>query len=67
MNIRLVHIFSSNFQESTFSEQLSKLSDFFGDVHHIKLKESDLEEEIDWVTECLARLFIHSRLYQCSR
>ena len=29
--------------------------------------ESELAEEAEWVTECMARLFIHSRLFQCSR
>ena len=29
--------------------------------------ESDLADEAEWVTECMARLFIHSRLFQCAR
>ena len=29
--------------------------------------ESELADEAEWVTECMARLFIHSRLFQCSR
>ncbi len=29
--------------------------------------ESELGENADWIMECMARLFIHSRLYQCSR
>ena len=29
--------------------------------------ESELADEAEWITECMARLFIHSRLFQCSR
>ena len=29
--------------------------------------EAELAEEAEWITECMARLFIHSRLFQCSR
>ena len=50
-----------------FAEELSRLHDLFGDVHHIKLWEKDLADNADWITECMARLFIHSRLYHCSR
>ena len=29
--------------------------------------EGELADEAEWITECMARLFIHSRLFQCSR
>ncbi len=54
-------------QDPEFESALSHLSKFFSDVHHIQVSEDSLEEEVDWITECLARLYIHSRLYQCSR
>ena len=46
---------------------LSRVTPFFGDIHHIRVKESELDSSLDWITETMARLFIHSRLYQCSR
>jgi len=64
-------------QSSEFASKIARLSSIFGEVHHIKLEEGELREEaelgggvtagLDWVTETLARLFIHSRLYQCTR
>ena len=52
-----------------FLEKLDELNSLFGDVHHIEVNKSSLELQStwDWLNECLARLFIHSRLYQCSR
>ena len=40
---------------------------FFGDTHRIQAREDRLSTDMDWVTECMARLFGHSRLYQCSK
>ena len=34
---------------------------------YAQVLESELADEAEWVTECMARLFIHSRLFQCSR
>ena len=33
----------------------------------LKVFESELSDEAEWITECMARLFIHSQLFQCSR
>ena len=48
---------------------MDQLNNLFRDVHHIEINKSSLElpSTWDWLNECLARLFIHSRLYQCSR
>ena len=63
-------------EQKVYQSKLDQLNNLFGDVHHIQLKKSILELEtyshrfqstLDWINECLARLFIHSRLYQCSR
>ena len=45
------------------------MNGIFGDVHHIEIAKTALDSESTWawLNECLARLFIHSRLYQCSR
>ena len=38
-------------------------------MHHIEIAKTSLDSQSTWawLNECLARLFIHSRLYQCSR
>ena len=38
-------------------------------MHHIEIAKTSLNSQSTWawLSECLARLFIHSRLYQCSR
>ena len=45
------------------------MNGIFGDVHHIEIAKTSLDSQSTWawLNECLARLFIHSRLYQCSR
>ena len=45
------------------------MNGIFGDVHHIEIAKTALDSQSTWtwLNECLARLFIHSRLYQCSR
>ena len=48
-------------------QRVKNLRLVFGDVHHIRIAEGDVGDSVEWITECLARLFIHSRLYQCSR
>ena len=52
---------------SEFESKISRLGTLFGYVHHIRLPETHLADSVDWITECLARLFIHARLYQCQR
>ena len=49
------------FQSSEYKLEVSRLDTFFGDIHHIRVNEYELEDNIDWITECMARLFIHSR------
>lgn len=56
-----------SFQNPEFSTKLSRLDLVFGEVHHIRIPEGRLEDSAEWITECLARLFIHARLYQCAR
>ena len=55
--------------QELYQSKLDQLNSLFGDVHHIEVNKSSLELQStwDWLNECLARLFIHSRLYQCSR
>ena len=56
------------FQEE-YQFKLDQLNGIFGDVHHIEIAKTSLDSQSTWawLNECLARLFIHSRLYQCSR
>eukprot|EP00095_Tigriopus_kingsejongensis_P001752 snap_masked-scaffold183_size276960-processed-gene-0.6 protein:Tk01752 transcript:snap_masked-scaffold183_size276960-processed-gene-0.6-mRNA-1 annotation:"---NA---" len=53
--------------DAEYSRTLNRINHLFGDIHHIKIVESELGDNIEWITECMARLFIHARLYQCSR
>ena len=55
------------FQTTEYGHKLEKVCKFFGDVHHIKIFEDTLDDQLDWIDECLARLFIHSRIFLCSR
>ena len=47
----------------------TQLTQLFGEVHLISMKESEMLE--DWLlknmTNQMARLFLHARIYQCSR
>jgi len=52
-----------------YQSKLDQLNGLFGDVHHIEIDQNSLKDPStwEWLNECMARLFIHSRLYQCSR
>ena len=52
-------------QDTIYQEKLAQLRLLFGDVHHIVIPESKLLDSSDWITDCLARLFVHSRVYHC--
>ena len=57
------------FQQDIYQSKLDQLNGLFGDVHHIEIDQNSLKDPStwEWLNECMARLFIHSRLYQCSR
>ena len=51
-------------EESENSQLLDQLFNRFGDIHHITMPRDELQMDPDWIHGCLAKLFIHSRLYQ---
>lgn len=69
--ILIVELYNDNEIEETkplseeYGKLLEQLGHLFGDVHQIPIKESELKD--DWILESMARLFLHSRILQCSR
>ncbi|TRY61785.1 hypothetical protein TCAL_01456 [Tigriopus californicus] len=67
----LIEILNKNIDNAEeiepFSRQLRRIHAYFGDVHHIRIAEDELDDHMDWIAECLGRLYIHARLFQCSR
>ena len=55
------------FQSPEYTDLLHKVCSNFKDVHHIKVFDESLGDQVDWIDECIARLFVHSRIFQCSR
>ena len=55
------------FQSPEYTALVNKFNRFFSDVHRIELLEESLNMQVDWIDECIARLFIHSRIFQCSK
>ncbi|XP_040568336.1 uncharacterized protein [Lepeophtheirus salmonis] len=53
--------------ESNVKESAWCLTTLFGDVYQLRLKENELFENIDWLTDVIGRFYLHSRLYQCSK
>ena len=50
-----------------YTQRLKQFRQLFGDVHQIGVFEDRLSRDSDWILECMARLFVHSRLFQCPR
>ena len=50
-----------------YTQRLNQFRQLFGDVHQIGVFEDRLSRDSDWILECMARLFVHSRLFQCPR
>ena len=60
-----LHESSRNKEE--YSKLLDQLYNRFGDIHPVQMTRDGLESSAEWIHGCLARLFVHSRLYQCTR
>lgn len=56
-----------SFQHEDYGKKLSQLRGLYGDVLHVSIVEEELNDNLDWLHECMARLFLHARIYQCSR
>ena len=54
-------------QDPAFAAGLWRLQQLFGQVHHVRVFECHLGRDAAWLSECIARLFVHARLYQCAR
>lgn len=50
-----------------YAESLAMLIARFGDVHRVRIPDHTLYQNLDWLHQSLAKLFIHSRIFQCSR
>jgi len=50
-----------------YAKNLQYLQSLFGEVLVISLQETQVLENLSWINECMARFFVHSRIYQCSR
>jgi len=60
--------FNEDSQESVeYAKKQNYLQSLFGEVLTISLKETQVADNMSWINECMARLFVHSRIYQCSR
>ena len=69
-NDKLFWCFQQPKTKDEYTELLNQLYNRFGDIHPVEMTRGGLEamlQEPDWIHGCLARLFVHSRLYQCSR
>lgn len=55
------------FQSADYAKKLNYLQSLFGEVLIISMKEDNVLDNVSWINECMARLFVHSRIYQCSR
>lgn len=54
-------------RSNAYSRKMEQLRSLFGEVLTIQLGENEVFDQMDWVHECLARLFLHTRIYQCAR
>ena len=54
-------------KQAEYDKQFSKLQNLFGDVLSIQIEEDQFSDNLDWLNETMARLYFHSRIYQCSR
>jgi len=60
--------FNENSDESAeYAKKLQYLQSLFGEVLVIPLQEDKVLDNLNWINECMARFFVHSRIYQCSR
>ena len=55
-----------NSSQSDYNLLLDQLYNRFGDIHSIRMSREELQMDPDWIHGCLAKLFVHSRLYQVS-
>ena len=46
---------------------MAQVQALFGDVYKIQMREHQLIDNLDWLNETVARLFVHARVYQCPR
>lgn len=46
---------------------MDQVNALFGDVYRMDMKENQLIDNLDWLNETVARLFVHARVYQCPR
>ena len=63
----IVTILNLYFQSLEYAKKQNYLQSLFGEVLTISLKETQVADNLSWINECMARLFVHSRIYQCSR
>ena len=54
-------------KRAEYARELNYLKSLFGEVHIISIKENTVSGNFGWINESMARLFVHSRIYQCSR
>ena len=54
-------------ENEEYNEKLEQLMGIFGDVHHVRMSRLMVERKVDWLHKCLAKLYVHSRVFQCSR
>ena len=54
-------------KRAKYARELNYLKSLFGEVHIISIKENTVSGNFGWINESMARLFVHSRIYQCSR
>ena len=60
----------NSFQDESSSKYLKRMAQvqaLFGDVYKIQMREHQLIDNLDWLNETVARLFVHARVYQCPR
>ena len=63
----IVTILNLYFQSLEYAKKQNYLQSLFGEVLTVSLKETQVADNLSWINECMARLFVHSRIYQCSR
>lgn len=60
--------FNEDSNESVeYAKKIQYLQSLFGEVLTISIKETHVLDNLKWINECMARFFVHSRIYQCSR
>jgi hypothetical protein len=42
-------------QPSEYKQKLQRICTFFGDVHHIKIFDDTMDDQLDWIDECIGR------------